>query len=126
LSAGISFVYGAYYIVTGNIQKENIRAIPVKLPQRGNIMNIFLKDISPELNETKIKQIFTAFGEVVQVEIKSDKPISGRENIRHAYIEMAVKSEGVEAIRNLNGKVVSGRIITAIEALPFSKKARKP
>jgi RNA recognition motif-containing protein len=94
--------------------------------KKGHIMNIFLRDISPELNEIQIKQIFAAFGEVVQVEIKSDKPITGRESVRRAYIEMAVKAEGVEAIRNLNGKVIAGRIITAIEALPLSKKIRKP
>jgi hypothetical protein len=33
-----------------------------------------------------------------------------------------MKSEGVAAINNLNGKIIKGRVINIIEALPLSTK----
>ena len=40
----------------------------------------------------------------------------------NGYIEMNMKSEGISAINNLNGVILKGRVISAIEARSLSAK----
>jgi RNA recognition motif-containing protein len=88
-------------------------------------MVIFVKNITYALTEDRVRTIFTHFGKVIQVEIIPEIPITERDQVRHAYIEMPNKTEGSEAIRQLNGKIIDGRSMTVIEALPLSNKKTK-
>lgn len=85
-------------------------------------MNIYVNNLSIGATQDELKRVFTVFGEVKRVVIVCDERASGCEAGRYAYVEMPIKSEGTAAISNLNGKIIGGRVVCAIEALPLSDK----
>ncbi len=52
----------------------------------------------------------------------SDKYIGSGQPSGYGYVEMASKSEGANAIANLEGKKLRDRVVNAVEALPLSDK----
>jgi RNA recognition motif-containing protein len=85
-------------------------------------MNIYVGNLALETTADELKQAFSVFGEVKYVFIMHDGNANRHEAGLYGYIEMGVKSKGVAAINNLNGTIIKGRIINAIEALPLSAK----
>jgi len=79
-------------------------------------MKIYVGNLAYEITEQDLRQEFEAFGAVDTVSVITDK-YSGRPK-GFAFIEMASKSEGEEAITNLNGKMLNERTIVVNEARP--------
>ncbi len=79
-------------------------------------MKIYVGNLSYEVNEQDLRQEFETYGTVDSVSIITDK-YSGRSK-GFAFVEMASKSEGENAITGLNGKTLDERTIVVNEARP--------
>jgi RNA recognition motif-containing protein len=83
-------------------------------------MNIYVGNLSLELTENELRQEFIPFGEVLSVTIMNDRYIGSGQMRGYGFVEMASKSEAKTAISYLNGKVIKGKLISVVEALPLS------
>ena len=81
-------------------------------------MRIYVGNLSSEVTEVELQQMFAAYGEVTSASIPTDK-YSGRSR-GFGFIDMTSKSEGEAAIAGLNGKDLGGRSIIVNEARPRS------
>ena len=77
-------------------------------------MNIFVSNLSYDVDEDELKKQFTAFGEVTTVTIPKDK-YSDRPR-GFGFVEMQTESEAEAAITGLNGKSLKGRVLVVNEA----------
>jgi len=72
-------------------------------------MNIFVGSLPFALEETRLKEVFEAYGEVSSVKIIIDK-FSGRSK-GFGFVEMPDDAQAQKAIDELNGSSVEGRSI---------------
>jgi RNA recognition motif-containing protein len=79
-------------------------------------MNIYVGDLSFEVTTEDLRQAFEAYGEVSSANVIRDK-YSGQSR-GFGFVEMPNDGEGQTAIKNLNGKELSGRQIKVSEARP--------
>ncbi len=79
-------------------------------------MNIYAGNLSYEVTEEDLKNVFSAFGEVKSVKVIKDE-YSGRSK-GFGFIEMTNKAEGDAAINGLNNTEIKGRAIKVNEANP--------
>ncbi len=86
-------------------------------------MNIYVGNLSTEITEDELKLEFAAFGQVNTVNIVNNGR-GGRTTV-YGFVEMPSVSEGESAISSLSGKLVRGRAINVIKALPLSPKRNK-
>ena len=85
-------------------------------------MNIYIGNLSYDVTENDLGDIFADYGAVSSVNIISDK-YSGRPK-GFAFVEMANQAEAEEAIKNLNEKEINGRNVKVNQARP--KENRSP
>ena len=85
-------------------------------------MDIYVGNLSYEVDEDELRQEFTAFGEVTSVTIIRDK-YSGRSR-GFGFVEMQAEAEAKAAITGLNGKTLKGRALVVNEARKRSEKGR--
>ena len=79
-------------------------------------MNIYVGDLAYDVSAEDLRQAFEAYGEVSSANIIKDK-YSGQPR-GFAFVEMPNDGEAQAAIKNLNGKELSGRQIKVSEARP--------
>ncbi len=79
-------------------------------------MNIYVRNLSYNLTESELSNLFSEFGEVTSVKIIKDK-ITGRAK-GFGFVEMSDDNAATEAISKLNGSDVKGRPMQAEKALP--------
>ena len=77
---------------------------------------LYVGNLSYSTTEAGISELFGALGEVVSVNLITDR-MSGRSK-GFAFVEMAEYDAAQEAISQLNGKEVDGRAIKVAEARP--------
>jgi len=77
-------------------------------------MNIYVGNLSYNLVEDDLKEIFEEYGEVTSVKIITDK-MSGKSK-GFAFVEMSDQANGLKAIAELNGAEVDNRKIKVNEA----------
>lgn len=96
-------------------------------------MNIFVGNLSHEVGEEDLMNIFTAYGHVAAVALIGVPHVplnshgrrsqySDQESRRYAYIEMPDDKEALAAIDGANAKLVRGRAVTVLQAMPMEKK----
>ena len=85
-------------------------------------MNIYIGNISRDLNEDELREAFAAYGQVSSVNIIKDK-FTG-EYRGFAFVEMPVKEEAEAAISGLNGRELKGRALNVNEARPRTDDRR--
>ena len=83
-------------------------------------MNIYVGNLSLEVTEDELRQIFIIFGEVTSVITMDDKYIGSGQPRGYGYVQMASKSEGQAAVIGLQEKSLRGQVIKVVEALPLS------
>ncbi|MDD5510368.1 MAG: RNA-binding protein [Dehalococcoidales bacterium] len=88
-------------------------------------MNIFVGNLPNELTEDELRQEFTTFGDVLSIIIMRSNYIGSNYSNRYGYVEMVSGTEAKTAIRNLSNKIIKGKVIKIIEALPLSKSEVK-
>jgi cold-inducible RNA-binding protein len=77
---------------------------------------LYVGNLSYSTTESKISEIFGELGEVVSVNLITDR-MSGRSK-GFAFVEMAEESAAQQAIAELNGKEMDGRALKVAEARP--------
>lgn len=85
-------------------------------------MNIYVGNLSRDVNEEDLQEAFGAFGQVASVNIIKDK-FSG-ESRGFGFVEMPEKAEAQAAIADLNGKDLKGQTLNVNEARPRTEGRR--
>ncbi len=80
---------------------------------------LFVGNLSFNLDESDIEQLFAQSGKVVSVAIPTDRD-SGRKR-GFAFVEMGSDSEAEDAIQKLNGYAVDGRALAVNLSKPKSR-----
>ncbi len=79
-------------------------------------MNIYVGNLSSDVNEDDLRVAFESFGEVVSVNIVKDR-VSG-ESRGFGFVQMPSKNEALAAISGMNDKDLKGRTVNVAEARP--------
>lgn len=79
-------------------------------------MNIYVGNLSYNLSENELNEIFSPYGEVSSVKIISDKYTGKSKGF--GFVVMDTDNEAKEAISELNGKELDDREIIVNEARP--------
>lgn len=85
-------------------------------------MNIYVGNLSRNVKEEELKELFEGFGAVEKATIIMDKFTGTSRGF--AFVEMPNKEEAETAIAELNGKDVEGRTITVNPAKPKTDDRR--
>ena len=85
-------------------------------------VNIYVGNLSRDVNEEDLQEAFGAFGQVASVNIIKDK-FSG-EPRGFGFVEMPEKAEAQAAIADLNGKDLKGQTLNVNEARPRTEGRR--
>lgn len=83
-------------------------------------MNIYVGNLSPEVQETDLEEAFGQYGKVKEVKIVRD--IFTRESKGFAFVEMFSQNEGNVAIEKLNVSEMKGKNIIVNRARPERKR----
>ena len=83
-------------------------------------MNIYVGNLSLEVTEDGLRQVFIIFGEVTSVITIDDKYIGNGQPRGYSYVQMASKPECQAAVIDLQEKGLRGQVIKVVEALPLS------
>ena len=78
--------------------------------------NLFVGNLPFSATEDELRDMFSAFGEIQQVRIMTDRD-TGRSR-GFAFVEIADDEAAAKAISALNGKELGGRALTVNEARP--------
>jgi RNA recognition motif-containing protein len=81
-------------------------------------MNIYVSNLSFDLQDGDLKDCFTPFGDVTSAKVIMDK-ITERSR-GFGFVEMTDETAGRKAIAELNGSTLGGRPIKVNEAKPKS------
>lgn len=84
-------------------------------------MNIYVGNLSFEVTDDELRQLFSTYGEVESASVVKDR-FSG-ESRGFGFVEMPAKKDADAAIAGLNGTDVKGRSITVNEAKPKAPKS---
>jgi RNA recognition motif-containing protein len=83
-------------------------------------MNIFVGNLSYELREDELEQLFTEFGEVSSAKVITDK-FTGRSK-GFGFVEMPNDDDAAKAIEALDGQEIRNRSIKVNKAMPPKKR----
>ncbi|MBI2485559.1 MAG: RNA-binding protein [Deltaproteobacteria bacterium] len=83
-------------------------------------MNIYIGNLSRDVTEDDLRQLFEGFGQITSVNIIKDK-FSG-ESRGFGFVEMPEKDKAQAAINGLNGKEFKGRTLNVNEARPRTER----
>lgn len=79
-------------------------------------MKLYVGNLSYNLNEDELREIFMAFGQIASVNIIKDR-VTGKSR-GFGFVEMDKEEDAKNAIANLNGQDVKGLKIKVNESLP--------
>ncbi|MBL7696941.1 MAG: RNA-binding protein [Chitinophagaceae bacterium] len=82
-------------------------------------MNIFVSNLSFNVQDEDLREFFTPFGEVTSAKVINDKA-TGRSR-GFGFVEMNDDTAAATAISSLDGGTVEGRAIRVAEARPKEK-----
>ena len=85
-------------------------------------MNIYVGNLSYDMNEDDLEQLFAEHGPVVKVNIIQDRE-TGRSK-GFGFVEMTNQADGEKAIEALDGNDSLGRSIKVNEARPREERPR--
>jgi RNA recognition motif-containing protein len=85
-------------------------------------MNIYVGNISREVTDTELQDLFTGYGEVGSAKIIRDH-FTG-ESKGFGFVEMPESSSAIKALNELNNQDLKGRKIVVNEARPREDKPR--
>lgn len=85
-------------------------------------MNIYVGNLSYDVTDDKLREVFEAYGEVSSAKVISDK-YSGRSK-GFGFVEMDNDEEAQAAIDQLDGAEIDGRSVKVNEAKPREDRPR--
>ncbi len=83
-------------------------------------MKIFVGNLSREVTDEDLRQVFESFGSVESATAVKDK-FTG-ESRGFGFVEMSSASEARSAIDGMNGKELKGRVLNVNEARPREER----
>ena len=86
-------------------------------------MNIYVGNLSYNMSEDELRDAFAAFGEVQSANIIMDRD-TGRSK-GFGFVEMPDQAEAEAAIKELDGKSVSGRNLRVNQARPRPERPQQ-
>ena len=89
----------------------------------GMDMNIYVGNLPWETTDEDLKKVFEKFGEVTRVAVIRDR-LSGRSK-GFGFVDMASDETGINAIEEMNGKEVGGRVLKVSKATPKADNRKK-
>ncbi len=87
-------------------------------------MNVYVGNLSYQMSESGLKDVFSEFGSVDSAKIITDRD-TGRSK-GFGFIEMPNNEEAQAAISALEGKEIDGRNLKVNEAKPREDRPRRP
>ena len=81
---------------------------------------LYVGNLSLGATEAELRLAFGTCGEVVSVSMMNDAYIGSRQPRGYAYVEMALRSQCEAAVLAFDGKMLGGRPVNVVEALPVS------
>lgn len=84
-------------------------------------MNIYVSNLSFNVQDEDLREFFTPYGEVTSAKIINDRE-TGRSR-GFGFVEMSDDAAAKKAIAELDGGDVEGRMIKVMEAKPKEKKS---
>lgn len=85
-------------------------------------MKLYVGNLSYQITEDELNEIFSAYGAVESVKIITDRETGQSRGF--GFVEMASKEEGEAAMNELNGKEHMSRALVVNEARP--RQERRP
>jgi len=85
-------------------------------------MNIYVSNLSFNVQDEDLKEFFTPYGEVTSAKVINDRE-TGRSR-GFGFVEMSDDEAAKKAIAELNDATVDGRTIKVMEAKPKEDKPR--
>jgi RNA recognition motif-containing protein len=79
-------------------------------------MNIYVSNLSFNVQDEDLRDFFTPYGEVTSAKIINDK-LTGKSR-GFGFVEMSDRTASAKAIAELDGSTVDGRDIKVMEAKP--------
>ncbi len=86
-------------------------------------MNIYVGNLSYQMSDKDLEEVFAKFGEVTSAKIIMDRD-TGRSK-GFAFVEMSSSEAGSQAIEALNGSDCEGRSLRVNEARPREERPRR-
>jgi RNA recognition motif-containing protein len=83
-------------------------------------MNLFIGNLSRDVTEAELRELFTPFGKLISVTVVKDK-FSGVSK-GFGFVEMAEKAEAEAAITALHRKPLKGQSMDITEARPREQR----
>jgi RNA recognition motif-containing protein len=81
-------------------------------------MKMYVGNLLYNMTEKELKNLFSPFGKVLSSRIIIDQYTRQSKNM--GYVEMAVKEEGKQALKELNGKKINNKRIVVKKAVTSS------
>ena len=79
-------------------------------------MNLYIGNLSYDIDENELEEEFKNYGEVKSVKIIKDRETGNSKGF--GFVEMNSNDDGAAAIEGINGKPIKGREIRVNEARP--------
>jgi RNA recognition motif-containing protein len=92
-------------------------------PHSGQIMNIFVGNLGPDVTEAEIEALFKPFGQVASVYLMREL-FTGKGR-GFGFVEMPGRRQSADAISGLNGKELAGRPLKVNEAHDRPERGRR-
>jgi len=83
-------------------------------------MNLYVGNISYNMGEEELREVFEQYGEVTRVHVVQDRETNRSKGF--AFVEMGSESDGDAAVEGLNNAQVDGRTIRVNKAHPREKR----
>jgi len=89
-------------------------------PGKGGLVNLFIGNLSRDVTESELRELFAPFGKLVSVSVVKDK-FSGVSK-GFGFVEMAEKAEAEAAITALHRTPLKGQSMDITEARPREQR----
>jgi len=86
-------------------------------------MNIYVGNLSYDMTDEELQQVFEEYGPVTKVNIIIDRD-SGRSK-GFGFVEMESSEDGEKAIQKLDGQEIKGRSLKVNQARPREERPRR-
>lgn len=85
-------------------------------------VKLYVGNLSYEVTESELNELFTPFGTVESARIITDKFTGNSKGF--GFVEMSNREEANQAMNDLNGKTIHNRALVVNEARPQTKAPR--
>lgn len=109
-----------FFLCYGEIPNTIKECFIYKLKKGDLKVNIYVGNLTREVAEGDLQQLFAEFGEVASAAVIKDKFSGGSRGF--GFVEMPDNSQAQKAIEELNGKELKGRTIVVNEARPREER----